>query len=652
MSAFLAGALALGALGLGFLAGTDSNGVAAGLVDGATRVFFWGLILVVCARLAARTVGSRLTGLGHLVWDGAAGLAILIALLLAIGLVPGGYRAATVRGGLAALTALAALAAWTDPVSRFRVVDRTDGPTRGLVVLLLVLGVAGLAWDRVPPVFFDSRAYHFAQPELWLVTGRIAPETWSLHSWFPPGMSVLYGVGLATGGETWANDANLLVGLCLLAGAFDLGRRLFGAWAGLLAGAVLTGLPLTLYAIAIPAADLGHGLFVFGSLASLLLLRSTGHPCWLTRAALLAAGAVLTKYLGLIVPLGLGAVWVGAWPSSAGVRPVLRARLGMVLRFAAPAVLLALPWFASNSVAVGNPIAPAASSVFSTRGLAPGGAESFRVDARGGPPGWDDLLSLAPRWLTGSEEESRIYPTPAWGWLPIFLAPFALLAARDERNVRVVMGLSLVLLFFWFATFRWERFLVAAAALLSVALAGGVVVTWRRVGALRALSLAAFVVGAASVVPALVAIERFTGAARVAGGLESPREFIERALPIARLFHRANERLDPRADRVLIVGEMRHYGLSLPRCAPTGFNTHPLVEVLRADPDPEAANRALRRSGFTHLIVDPGWIDRSGARYPSLAHLAEHPEVVQRYLGSLGAPLVIERNVVLFRIPG
>jgi len=648
VSGFLAAIIGLSAIGIAFLTGTDLRGPAIGLLDAVARVAVWGLILVSCARLAARIVGSRLTGLAHVIWDGATGLAGLIVLLLVVGLVPGGFRPVSVHFVLLVVVAAAAYTVTKDPVARFRTPQHVDAPSRGVILLLLGLLLAGLAWDRVPPSFFDTRAYHFALPEMWLVNGRIAPETWSLHAWFPPGMPLLYGVGLATGGEPWANDASLLVGLLLVAGAFDLARRSFGGAAGLLAAALVTATPLILYALAIPAADLGHGLFVFGSLAC-LFLRSAEDPSWWKRASVLAGGALLTKYLGLIAPIAIGAVWIGLKPVSTPVS--WRRRIGEAFRFAALAVLLAAPWFAANVLTVGNPVAPAASSIFPTRGLAPGGAQRFRGDARGGLPGWQDVRNLGPRWISGSEEDSRFYPTPAFGWLPLVLAPLALVAVRNDRNVRAVMGVAAVLFAVWFMTYRWERFLVAGATVLAVGIAGGIVAMARRGNALRVLPFVAALFTVLSILAPLLEIGRFNHGLRVALGLESAQEFIGGGFPSARLFRLVNERLDPGRDRILFLGEMRHYGLSVPRCAPTGFNTHPLVEALRNDPDAGTAHAAMRRLRFTHVIVDPGWIARSAAQYPSLSYLVQQPDAMAHYIGSLGTPLAVEGNVALFRIP-
>src|SRR5262249_10643116 len=122
-----------------------------GLLDALARFLLWGGVVAACARIAARLLRSSLTGLAHVVWDGGAGLALLIALVLTIGLVPGGFGPIVLRCLLVALMGVAAVLARTDRVARFR------GEIGPVVPGLIVVAVAGLAWDRVPPVFFDAR---------------------------------------------------------------------------------------------------------------------------------------------------------------------------------------------------------------------------------------------------------------------------------------------------------------------------------------------------------------------------------------------------------------------------------------------------------------------------------------------------------------
>lgn len=591
--------------------------------------------------LARRPLG----GLSRFAWDAASGLPVFIAILLVVGQIPGAFAFAP----LAATTALCLIAVLS--LVRFGRRSLRDeaapfgpGAARRLTLVLLATTlVAGLAWDRVPSVFFDTLAYHYAQPGLWLVNGRIAPATWSLHSWFPPGMSVLYGIGLATAGEPAAADANLLVGLLLLAMTADLSRRLWGAPAAPVALVLLLCLPITIHALGIPAADLGHGMFAFGSLGAGLLAWKERDVSWLRRSSLLAAGALQTKWLGGIVPLALCVI----------VLLVLdRGRPRRAAAFAAAPLALIAPWLLANALVVGNPVAPALASILPTRGLAAGGAAAFRADARGGPPSLEDLRRLGPRLVTGDPDADAFYPTPAWGWVPVLLLPGGLLLVRKDPWARRVAGVALATFLVWLLAFRWERFLVATSALIATACAGLILGLWRKGGIMRALPLAALVLGGLAAERAVLSVLSFTGGEAVVLGKLSPRAFIERALPVERVFARADSILDPSAHRILLVGEDRHHRLAIPHAAPTVFNIHPLAQRLINGDTPGEASAALRALGFTHLIVDPAGALRSARRYPSLALFRERPELLDDYLRSLGDPLVSEDGVSLFELPG
>jgi hypothetical protein len=309
------------------------------------------------------------------------------------------------------------------------------------------------------------------------------------------------------------------------------------------------------------------------------------------------------------------------------------------------------PWLIANAVVVGNPVAPVLAEAMEPRGLADDGARSFRVDARGGWPDLDDLRSLGPRLIWGDEDASRIYPSPAWGWTWVALLPVLALALRFDPRLRGLLLLAAALFTIWFLTYRWERFLVAVSLLLAVAAAAATVRVWRHGGVARGLPVAAALVGLLSFVQAGQTIARFTGGADVALGLESPRDLVERSFPITRLYREAGENLPASGTRVLLLGEMRHFRLPLPHAAPSAFNTHPVVESLIDGKAVSHANRALRDQGFTHLIVDPGWVRRSAERYPSLALFRDRPGLLSAYLETLGSPVAVRNGVALFRIP-
>ena len=638
----IAGSLVLGM--------TARGGAMHEIAAASARAAFWGSVLAVAAVIGARLTRSRLTGLSHVVWDGAAGLPVLIVAWLLVGFLPGGFARAPIAGVLLAAAAMAAVLLFAATREA-----RDAGPPAagapGAIALALGIAVAfaGLAWDRVPPVFFDTLAYHFAQPDLWIIERHIQPFTWSIHSWYPPGMSVLYGVGLALGGERLANDANLLAGLLVLGLAWDVGRRRAGAWGGLAALGILASLPITIHALGIPAADLGHGLFAAGALAALSVPAADDDASWRRRAALLAGGAVLTKFLGILAPLGVGAVWLLAGRTRAERDEPAGRRLRRAIAFVVPAMALFAPWLAANAVVTGNPIAPAAAGLIRPAGLATGSTAMFQADARGGVPAAAELRAIPARLFGGAGADSPFYPTPAWGLMPLVLALALPLAPRADRTLDL-LALAGITFAIWLCTYRWERFLIAASFLIAVTAGVAITAAARRGGLFRLAPVLALAIAAAAAAESCQRVAAFTGGAPVLLGREDARAFFERAFASPRVVRAAADRLDPRTTRILFVGETRHYGTGLDRAAPTGFNVHPIVEALAVSTEPEAARAALLREGFTHLLVDPGWIRRSGRSYPSLATIVADPAPLDALLASLGQPVAADGGVALYTL--
>jgi hypothetical protein len=610
------------------------------IVDALMRLLFWGAIYLAAARVGGWLTRSSRQGVAHLAWDGLAGLAMVIAVWMTVGLFR--FDRLTV---VAVAVVLVGLALWrARGESRLRLLGEAHVPRSTVLacVVLALIVFIGLAWNRVPVLFFDSLAYHFAQPELWLIEGRIAPYEWSLHSWFPPGMSVLYGVGLALGGESWANDANLLIAVAFCLLAVDLGRRLFSPIAGLVALLALLSVPQVLFAAAIPAADLAHGTFVAATVAALLLEWREPEGGWLRCAGWLAAGAMLTKYLAIVMPLAVGGFLLLTLPGR-------QRRVGDAARFLLPSLLLLSPWMIQNWLVVGNPIAPLLQSLLPIEGLETGGDAAFRRDARGGLPQWSDLAALKPRLI--GPAEGGIYPGPAWGLAVLSWIVTACVVSFCSKRVRLLTVTSLLLFATWFFTFRWERFLISTTLFICVAFAGSFWLAWKRGAVWRLAALALLFAGLTQLPTTISGIVRYSGAQELFIGRESAEQFVSRSWPQQRLVNHDGMQWDVDKDRILLVGEMRHFRLPVRRTAPTGFNRHPLVEQMQQGGSMGEVNAALRAAGFSHLLIDLDWVTRSAEQYPSLRWLGDHPDEWAGYLQSLGQPLVAEGRRAIFELP-
>ena len=72
--------------------------------------------------------------------------------------------------------------------------------------------------------------------------------------------------------------------------------------------------------------------------------------------------------------------------------------------------------------------------------------------------------------------------------------------------------------------------------------------------------------------------------------------------------------------------------------------------VLALSADPAAERAELLRLGFTHLLIDRGWVERSGRSYPSLASIVADPARFVALVRSLGPPLAVDGGVALYQL--
>jgi len=632
-----------------FLALTGEHTFTLDLLHQLLRPLLWALVLMGGAAGAARLLGSTQKRLPHFIWDGAVGVGLVAVALILLGLIPGGFRPIPLAVFVLALTGIA-LMRWLG-FPRAVLLDsqspegEPEADSGGAVVLVLgVVAALGLIWNRVPPVFFDTLSYHFAQPNLWLAEGVVRPYPWSLHSWFPPGMSALYGLGLAFGGDTLANDANLLVGLLFLGLVWDLARRLWGKTAALVALGWLMAQPLTLYLLAIPAADRAYATFSFAAIGAWILSREYRSTRWLRRAALLAGAAGATKYLGFMVPLSLLLFLEVLVPGPWGMRQ----RLGNAGLLLCLAMLVVAPWLVTNAVVLGNPVAPELADILPVRGLAPHGLAEFHTHALAGPP--HDLQKLSRQLITGSNEPPILYPSPAFGWLVVVMLPALALALRGHPRLKLTFVLCALTFGVWLCSFRWERFLGTTVALFALSCAGASVILWRRSRLTRILLLGGAAVGVLNLVLAGLTVASFTGGVPVALGIETPTAFAERCFPMERFFRRCESILDSKHHRVLFVGEMRHHHFDIPHAAPTGFNIHPLAQAFEQQTSPSSISRYLLKRGFTHILVTPYWIQHRAGDAQSLQVFKRQPQRLTAYLDWLGPPLVADRFSALWHL--
>jgi hypothetical protein len=376
---------------------------------------------------------------------------------------------------------------------------RLPGWQRALVGLLLLYAVLDVIAAAAPVSSADAVLVHAATPLVYAREHHAVQITgiWTTYQPFTVEMLVLDGELLW--GPIQGAFAPLMLGLLATVALIGGVTRFAGRALGLLAGVVLLAQPYmcwqTTSTFVEPALMLTMALALWNYGES----RATSKRVHLVLLGVMLGATCGMKYTGLVAT---GAFLVGM--AVAGLPP--RRLLWLV---AAPAVLLALPWYVKNAVQTGNPLYPfyfggpdAEAMKTTTDILAAYGAGHGPLDA---------ILLPVRLLLRGGKFDRGEFLSPLF----ILFAPLALLARGWRREAIAAWAGSLVFLGWWFSASQQVRYvgpalpvLAALAAMGMVELArGGPVAAWvvKTVTAgTLALGLAITLVYVAQFVPVVV----------------------------------------------------------------------------------------------------------------------------------------------------
>ncbi len=328
-----------------------------------------------------------------------AGWAVLVALavpLLAVGrftplawIVPAAVGATVAAVGAARSIRIGA--GWIPGMVR-----GGDARTPWRVVVVLVLAVTAVM-ASAPPDSRDEMAYHLVIPQRWAASGSWATPPGNPHAFFPANAEVLLSWGLALAGTGGPRFLTLLAGLLTLAVLAEIGRWRWPAWSAL---AALLATPLVPASLAVASSEWP---LVLALVAGWLLSRP-GAARGPGGSALSWALALGTKYTAL--PLVGLMVAQRVWSA----RRTGRAAVRLVLALALAATALALPWYARNAAATGDPVYPFG-SLLSREGAAAGGrADGEAIVRYSGLDGAWRVVPLLGHALVEPRVDERLTP--------------------------------------------------------------------------------------------------------------------------------------------------------------------------------------------------------------------------------------------------
>ncbi len=487
------------------------------------------------------------------------------------------------------------------------------------IVPLLMLGAALLPsfWIAInPAVNWDAAVYHLTLPRIYLEQGGFVPLEMSVYAVWPHGPQLLYAFGLLFGGPPLAKLMHFASGLLVLAGLrHALGRSglacwRFGAWVAM---ALFVMHPLVLFELQTAYVDLTQALFFLAAFLGLARAAEAGSDAdgYLLLAGFAAGAVAVCKPTGLLFLPALLPLLVSCFLARR-CRGLGSALTAMLLRFAAPILLLWLPWVWRSFRLTGNPFYPFFWDLFGGPDWNAALGDQLLAWQRGMGMGRSplDYLLLPWRVLTEGDRGYENFD----GRLALVAIPFLLLAlwraARPEPPalLRPALATSAIYFALWAMSSQQMRFLIPILPLL--ALAGGLAAAELagRFFPRRPLLASAL----ALLLPLIVFAE---DPSLLRKGLQHAAiyrdaRFVADPWAAAPAFREPLLALPP-ASKVLLLNWNQGYYSPIPFLADSFFEASQIAAWLEGTPAAELPT-VLRGRGVTHVLLGRPW----RVRYP------------------------------------
>lgn len=583
--------------------------------------------------------------------------------LLAYGLMALGLTGLLVPGAAAAwLAALAVVGIRQHgPMVRefallFRAVPSTSRWTAGasaLTALFLAVSIVGVYTPPTMGLEWDSVGYHLADPKLYVQAHRLFYIPWEDHSNFAFNTEMCYTLGLLFGSvplAKWFHFA-CLVGTAL--GIVEFGRRHLTTQVGVLAAVLFVSLPLVFWEGGTAYIDLAVTFYTMLTLLALGRGIAERSERWLLMAAVLMGLTLATKdtALGTLALLAVGLFVWRRWSVGQGTaRSLGRATLWGLI-----ALTVGSPWFLKSLVYTGNPVYPFLYNVFGGRGWSTANTAAYQAffaaygvgrhipDALQVP--WNLVMNLLPghpireRHQSFSDTQTVLSALSPVLTAALFFPVFT--RGRAPGAIRALAAWACGGLVVWFVTAQAVRFLLPLLPAICLLTAWVLIQAWeahtvsgRTLTGLAVCSL---------VFSAYLGGQLVSEEAPAALGLISRDRFIASGDPAYPAIQFINTRL-PAGTTVAFYGNPLGFYCDRPYFwAEPEHSTLIDYDALHS---PDDLNRALRRLGTTHVLINSTF-------FPPGSHAAD---LVYGLASRAGPPLYPSdssprSSIVVFALP-
>lgn len=487
------------------------------------------------------------------------------------------------------------------------------------VCLLLAMYVAS---GLMPPLEFDVVEYHAQAPKEFFQQGGISFLEHNVYANMPLGieMHTLAAMVLIGGQDGWwygGITGNCIICMFSLLSAAVTGgyaARNFGRDVGWATAAILLSAPGNILTAGYGLVDSAMGAYILATVVCLQAWRERqtsqskeliSIPISLILTGFFAGAAATCKYTGLIFA-GIPTLLYLLAESYRNLRswPILKLNLMVALLCIANVA----PWYAKNAFWTANPVYPLASNLFGSGNLSEEQSQRWnRVhqvpkSPNGSAYDWNSLRTSLLT-LAGKSE-----------YLPAVMVPWVLIGIgvsssglwRHPITLPLMLGCWIVLVW-WSATHRIDRFWLPSLPLFSLVAAAGMHWLMTRYQS----TVVAFGILISLTYGGIVSISGIFTDSRWFVSYDSLREDVGTAESAGRLpktIGWLNKSL-PAESKILAIGEARAFFFERPLLYATCFNTPPGESALR-QAVPREQFEWLSRNGVTHLFVQWREIER------------------------------------------
>ena len=475
-----------------------------------------------------------------------------------------------------------------------------------LLIILFIFGFASLTLlnTLTPPFYRDALIHHLAIPKWYIRHHGIVDVPFSIFSYYPPLMEMLYAGALLLLSDIFAQLIHFIFYLGSLFFTFALAKKILSRPLSLLAVLLFGSLPVVCQVSSAAYSDLGLTFFTVGGVLALSHWFQTRIQGWLYVSALMAGFAVGCKYNGLIV---LFSFLIGILFNLVQREAPLKFIVKNIIMFLFMVFLVNSLWLGRNLWYAGNPVYPLASSFI--------GKNPFSNQPKLSPYEARNLLygetlrdQIILPWNLSVMSKTKARYELDGVINPIFLVflPFFLFLPRKTPEIKWIAYVSLLyFLFFWASSVVRLRYLMPIYPLLGIITAftaGNLEIKWKKLFITITLS-AAFLLN-------LYWVLRYTSTVNpiiFLVGKESRQAFLCRHLPAYPVYEYINNNLPP-ASRIMFLygGNFGNdgYYLNCDYLHDSGYLGIMGKGILKKALTPEEVRNEFAKKGITHLLIN------------------------------------------------